>query len=61
MEIGGVPVTPTPLAGDGGGPIVGSIILNITSPTTVQLVNANNSPVQLHNNTNATLTIVKLT
>ncbi|TPG76155.1 hypothetical protein EEL32_23760, partial [Brevibacillus laterosporus] len=62
LEIGGVPVTPTPFTGDGGGPIAGSIILNITTvPTTVQLVNANNSPAQLHNNTNTTLTILKLT
>ncbi|GIO03946.1 hypothetical protein J5TS2_46140 [Brevibacillus halotolerans] len=62
LKIGGVDQTPTPFSGDGGGPIVASIIVNVTTvPTTVQLVNANNTPAQLHNNTNATLTIIKLT
>lgn len=61
IEVGGTPVTSLPFTGDGGGPTTGEIITPITTvPTTLQIVNNDNVAVQLHNDTNATLTITKI-
>ncbi|WP_232697354.1 hypothetical protein [Brevibacillus daliensis] len=61
LVVGGSPVTPTPLSGNGGGPIAATFVLNITSvPAAVQIVNPANNPVNLHNGVNTTLTILKL-
>ncbi|KYG33384.1 BclA C-terminal domain-containing protein [Alkalihalobacillus trypoxylicola] len=61
LELNGVPVTPLPFTGDGGGPTTGEIIINVTTvPSTLQIVNANATPAQLHNDTNTTLVITKL-
>ncbi|MFK3939793.1 collagen-like protein, partial [Alkalihalobacillus sp. NPDC078783] len=62
VTINGVPVTPLPFTGDGGGPTTGQIIVNITTvPSTIQIVNANATPALLHDDTNTTLVITKLT
>ncbi|GAF24545.1 phage tail fiber protein [Bacillus sp. JCM 19047] len=62
VTLNGVPVTPLPFTGDGGGPTAGQIIVNVTTvPVAVQIVNANATPAQLHNDTNTTLVITKLT
>ncbi|WP_438286821.1 collagen-like protein [Paenibacillus hubeiensis] len=62
LTVNGTPVTPVPFTGDGGGPISAEVIITVTTvPTTIQLVNANATPVQLHNNLNTTVTILKLT
>lgn len=62
LTVNGVPITPVPFTGNGGGPISAEVIITVTTvPTTIQLVNANPTPAQLHNLTNTTLTILKLT
>ncbi|WP_311077923.1 BclA C-terminal domain-containing protein [Paenibacillus polymyxa] len=62
LTVNGIPVTPVPFTGNGGGPISAEVIITVgVVPTTIQLVNANATPAQLHNFTNTTLTILKLT
>jgi hypothetical protein len=62
LTVNGTPITPVPFTGNGGGPISAEVIITVTTvPTTIQLVNANATPVQLHNNLNTTVTILKLT
>lgn len=62
LTVNGTPITPVPFTGNGGGPISAEVIITVTTvPTTIQLVNANATPAQLHNNLNTTLTILKLT
>ncbi|MBR2564198.1 MAG: collagen-like protein [Paenibacillus sp.] len=62
LTVNGTPITPVPFTGDGGGPISAEVIITVTTvPTTIQLVNANATPAQLHNNLNTTMTILKLT
>ncbi|WP_420910360.1 BclA C-terminal domain-containing protein [Paenibacillus polymyxa] len=62
LTVNGTPVTPLPFSGNGGGPIAAEVIITVTTvPTTIQLVNANATPAQLHNNINTTMTILKLT
>lgn len=61
LTVNGTPVTPLPFTGNGGGPISAEVIITVTTvPTTIQLVNANATPAQLHNNLNTTVTILKL-
>jgi hypothetical protein len=61
IEINGTPVTTLPFTGDGGGPTTGEIIIPITTvPATLQIVNSDNVAVQLHDNTNATLTVTRI-
>nr|WP_310337656.1 collagen-like protein [Paenibacillus sp. 2003] len=62
LTVNGTPITPVPFTGNGGGPISAEVIITVTTvPTTIQLVNANATPAQLHNNLNTTVTILKLT
>lgn len=62
LTVNGFPVTPVPFTGNGGGPTSAEVIITVgVVPTTIQLVNANATPAQLHNFTNTTLTILKLT
>lgn len=62
LTVNGTPITPVPFTGNGGGPISAEVIITVTTvPTTIQLVNANATPAQLHNNLNTTMTILKLT
>lgn len=62
LTVNGTPVTPLPFTGNGGGPTTGEVIITVTTvPTTIQLVNANATPAELHNNINVTMTILKLT
>lgn len=62
LTVNGAPITPVPFTGNGGGPTSAEVIITVTTvPTTIQLVNANPTPAQLHNFTNTTLTILKLT
>lgn len=62
LTVNGTPVTPLPFSGNGGGPTAAEVIITVTTvPTTIQLVNANATPAQLHNNINTTMTILKLT
>ncbi|MGW8957651.1 collagen-like protein [Paenibacillus sp. NPDC055715] len=62
LTVNGTPITPLPFSGNGGGPIAAEVIITVTTvPTTIQLVNANATPAQLHNNINTTMTILKLT
>lgn len=62
LTVNGTPITPVPFTGNGGGPISAEVIVTVTTvPTTIQLVNANATPAQLHNNLNTTVTILKLT
>ncbi|MGG4191754.1 collagen-like protein, partial [Paenibacillus peoriae] len=62
LTVSGAPITPVPFSGNGGGPIAAEVIITVTTvPTTIQLVNANATPAQLHNNLNTTMTILKLT
>ncbi|PPQ47838.1 adhesin [Paenibacillus peoriae] len=62
LTVNGFPVTPVPFTGNGGGPTSAEVIITVGGvPTTIQLVNANATPAQLHNFTNTTLTILKLT
>jgi len=62
LTVNGTPLTPVPFTGNGGGPISAEVIITVTTvPTTIQLVNANATPAQLHNDLNTTLTILKLT
>ncbi|CAH1199298.1 MULTISPECIES: collagen-like protein [unclassified Paenibacillus] len=61
LTVNGTPITPVPFTGNGGGPISAEVIITVTTvPTTIQLVNASATPVQLHNNLNTTVTILKL-
>ncbi|GIO60529.1 BclA C-terminal domain-containing protein [Paenibacillus cineris] len=61
LTVNGTPVTPVPFTGNGGGPTSAQAIISVaTVPTTIQVVNANATPAQLHNLTNTTLTILKL-
>lgn len=62
LTVNGTPITPLPFSGNGGGPTAAEVIITVTTvPTTIQLVNANATPAQLHNNINTTMTILKLT
>ena len=62
LTVNGTPITPVPFTGNGGGPVSAEVIVTVTTvPTTIQLVNANATPAQLHNNLNTTVTILKLT
>ncbi len=62
LNLNGIPVTPAPFTGDGGGPTAMQIIINVTTvPSTLQVVNASVTPVLLHNATNTTLVVTKLT
>lgn len=62
LTVNGTPITPLPFSGNGGGPTAAEVIVTVTTvPTTIQLVNANATPAQLHNNINTTMTILKLT
>ncbi|MCY9588734.1 hypothetical protein [Paenibacillus chitinolyticus] len=62
LTVSSAPVTPVPFTGNGGGPTSAEVIIVVTAvPKTIQLVNANATPAQLHNLTNTTLTILKLT
>nr|WP_231887342.1 hypothetical protein [Paenibacillus jamilae] len=61
LTVNGTPITPLPFTGNGGGPTAAEVIITVTTvPTTIQLVNANATPAQLHNNINTTMTILKL-
>ncbi|GIP49765.1 hypothetical protein J53TS2_33560 [Paenibacillus sp. J53TS2] len=61
LTINGAPITPAPFTGNGGGPTSAEVIVSIpTVPATLQIVNASATPVQLHNQLNSTLTILKL-
>jgi len=62
LTVGGTAVTSVPFTGNGGGPTSAELIISVAAvPTTIQVVNANATPVLLHNFTNSTLTILKLT
>jgi len=59
--LNGTPVTGVPFTGNGGGPTTAEIIIQVTTvPATLQVVNNDNVAVQLHNETNATITVLKL-
>lgn len=62
LTVNGTPITPVPFTGNGGGPTAAEVIISVTTvPTTIQIVNANATPAQLHNDLNVTMTILKLT
>lgn len=62
ITVNGTAITAFPFTGDGGGPVSAEVIITVASvPATIQVVNANATPAQLHNFTNSTLTILKLT
>jgi len=61
LELNGTPVTAVPFTGDGGGPVSAEIIIEVTTtPSTLQIVNNDNVAVNLHSDTNATITVLKL-
>nr|WP_240908701.1 hypothetical protein [Paenibacillus timonensis] len=61
LTLNGAPITPAPFTGNGGGPTSAEVIISVpTVPATLQIVNANATPAQLHNLLNTTLTILKL-
>ncbi|MDU4695338.1 MULTISPECIES: BclA C-terminal domain-containing protein [Paenibacillus] len=61
LTVNGAPITPAPFTGNGGGPTSAEVIVSLPAvPATIQIVNANATPAQLHNLLNTTLTILKL-
>ena len=61
LTVNGAPTTPSPFTGNGGGPTSAEVVVSIPAvPATIQIVNANATPAQLHNLLNTTLTILKL-